>query len=308
MISENVPPIILAPIIEYSKISPNFPRNVNRLSRPVLQHSKVNNQYGGNSTVSITGIPYAVDSQKQFMNQVYITFLGYDKILQHNIPGATSVIKAEINVMIRVLLNTNRGLKNYVQQCSEPLNKLTEYYAYLKSNDKGANVAVIGNEEITHEIITEAACLKDKFSDGKYKKTYLYANSAKYDQLVYPLIFWDGKGGCGKLDDEDKWSIQDMRFVCRSILYQPMKHYIHKLSTLREEFLCSLYGRIMKMRIDYAFKRQLLQYMSDMVLHPQISSDKGDIKTFIPKTLSGSPLQSMHRVLRGTGSFRGQNY
>ena len=74
-----------------------------------------------------------------------------------------------------------------------------------------------------------------------------------------------------------------MRFVCRSILYQPMKHYIHKLSTLREEFLCSLYGRIMKMRIDYAFKRQLLQYRSDMVLHPQNSSDKGDIKTFIPK-------------------------
>ena len=174
MISENVPPIILAPIIEYSKISPNFPRNVNRLSRPVLQHSKVNNQYGGNSTVSITGIPYAVDSQKQFMNQVYITFLGYDKILQHNIPGATSVIKAEINVMIRALLNTNKGLKNYVQQCSEPLNKLTEYYAYLKSNDKGANVAVIGNEEITHEIITEAACLKDKFSDGKYKKKLIY--------------------------------------------------------------------------------------------------------------------------------------
>ena len=127
------------------------------------------------------------------------------------------------------------------------------------------------------------------------EKKYIYSTSSDYDTLVYPLTFWNGKGGCGRLPNETKWNIRLMRSSCCSLLMQPQTNYIHRLSCLREEYLCSVYGRIMQYRNDYEYKRQMLKLSSMDIdsgkLFNECDELKEGIKTYIPKNLTNSPMQ-----------------
>jgi hypothetical protein len=62
-----------------------------------------------------------------------------------------------------------------------------------------------------------------------------------YDQLVYPLIFWTGSGGCGVMESE-KWQgcTALILKVLISLILQPQDHFIHQLISLREEFICAV--------------------------------------------------------------------
>jgi hypothetical protein len=74
---------------------------------------------------------------------------------------------------------------------------------------------------------------------NSYQPKVLAAHSILYDQLVYPLIFWDVHGGCGVEDDTHlKGASTMMRKTVISLVLQGQGHFIHKLSSLREELIC----------------------------------------------------------------------
>jgi hypothetical protein len=59
---------------ELTQSIPNFPRILNRDLRPVLRHARVSSPNAGASNVFISGIPYALDSYRQFITPVYAVF------------------------------------------------------------------------------------------------------------------------------------------------------------------------------------------------------------------------------------------
>jgi hypothetical protein len=78
-----------------------------------------------------------------------------------------------------------------------------------------------------------------------------------YDRLVYPLIFWTGSGGCGILESERPQGVTILiRKVLISFILQPRDHFIHQLATLREEFICVVYGRLINIKIKFLARAQ----------------------------------------------------
>ena len=80
-------------------------------------------------------------------------------------------------------------------------------------------------------------------SIDQYKTKQVYAGESDYDRLIYPLLFWNGEGGCGKLENEVKFNSQLFRYSIISICMQHPDLYINKCSALKEEFICSAFGR-----------------------------------------------------------------
>jgi hypothetical protein len=71
-----------------------------------------------------------------------------------------------------------------------------------------------------------------------------------YDQLVYPLIFWTGSGGCGAMESEKLHGCTTLiRKVLISLILQPRDHFIHQLITLREEFIYVAFGCLVNLNI-----------------------------------------------------------
>ena len=75
---------------------------------------------------------------------------------------------------------------------------------------------------------------------------------------------------------------------------QPMSHFIHKLSSLREEFLCSTYGRVMQSKINFEFHRQMLIFKENEIRNGSVFDKNNSnldfgIKTYIPSSFKGGP-------------------
>jgi hypothetical protein len=78
-----------------------------------------------------------------------------------------------------------------------------------------------------------------------------------YDQLVYPLIFWTGSGDCGVMEYEKlQGCTTPIRQVLISLILQPRGHFIHQLITLREEFICAVFGRLVNLNIKFTAQAQ----------------------------------------------------
>jgi hypothetical protein len=65
---------LLDHIVELTQSIPNFPRILSRNLRPVLQDARVSSPNAGASNVFTSGIPYALDSYRQFITPVYAVF------------------------------------------------------------------------------------------------------------------------------------------------------------------------------------------------------------------------------------------
>jgi hypothetical protein len=78
---------------------------------------------------------------------------------------------------------------------------------------------------------------------AKYYVTKLSQFTACYDQLVYPFIFWNGKGGYGIIGAEilKKWTTC-IRKVLICLVLQPRDHFIYAMEMLREYFICTASG------------------------------------------------------------------
>ena len=82
-----------------------------------------------------------------------------------------------------------------------------------------------------------------------------------------------------------------MKLALKSICLQPPNTYVKKCSILLDEYLCSCYGRYMKIKTNSAFQIQL-QLRQQNEISKTCHNDKQDefgIKTYIPSTLKGSP-------------------
>jgi hypothetical protein len=93
------------------------------------------------------------------------------------------------------------------------------------------------------------------------KATYQLENVAhwttQYDQLIYPLIFWNGKGGCGAKQGETmQGSTKRIGKILICLMLQPRDHFLHALETLRGEFLCSVSRRLINIHINWLVAAQ----------------------------------------------------
>jgi hypothetical protein len=78
-----------------------------------------------------------------------------------------------------------------------------------------------------------------------------------YDQLVYRLISWTGSGGCGVMESEKLQGCTTfIQKVLISLILQPRDHFIHQLITLREEFVCAGFGRLVNLNIKFIAQAQ----------------------------------------------------
>jgi hypothetical protein len=143
----------------------------------VIQNAKITSPNGPASTVFISGIPYAVDIFRQFLSPVYAIFDRSERRL------AFSGQDARVGKIVTDVLAANPVLRADVRERLRSAGEIA--FPGMDKPDQGMNLAIFnadGGLCATHEL--EVA-----------------AHSILYDQLVYPLVCWDGHGGCGSEDD-----------------------------------------------------------------------------------------------------------
>jgi hypothetical protein len=113
-----------------------------------------------------------------------------------------------------------------------------------------------------------------------------------YDQLVYLLIFWTGFGGCGVTESEKLQGCTTLiRKVLISLILQPRDHFFHQLITLREEFICAIFSRLVILNIKFIAQAQRGYFArEDEILdeNPEESPKEYGLRTFIPPSLTDS--------------------
>lgn len=162
------------------------------------------------------------------------------------------------------------------------------------SNDD--DIVVFSSDEIlsTEEEIELAKSCQNSNNEvinnlNKYKTKQIFAGESNYDKLIYPLLFWNGEGGCGKLQNELKMNSQLFRYSIVSMCMQNPNYYFNKCSALKEEFICSAYGRFLQLRINYQYNLQ-----KQLFMQKEINSNfnrnelKFGIKTYVPASFTGS--------------------
>jgi hypothetical protein len=205
----------------------NFPRRLNKELRPVIQNANISSPRGPASSIFITGIPYAVDTYRQFLTPVYAIYNAMDRNARQ---------PAHLNArLIQEMICVTPTIQTFMKESIDLGNRIMDVSG-VAPKDEGMNLAILNCDGIS-DGAPEWTALRDD-----YTKIKLHQTDAAYDQLVYPLIFWQGQGGCGILTDEDgvKASNQ-IRKVLICLMLQPRGHFIHAMETLREKFLCATY-------------------------------------------------------------------
>jgi hypothetical protein len=131
--------------------------------------------------VFISGIPSALDSHRQFITPVYVVFLPTQRQISIP-PGGTEEIIASI-------LSQNKTLQGYLRDQLDSVREIAT--VAMDEPDDGMNLATFN---------AERALLDDHQMEAvrnSYRTQKLSQAQILYDQLVYPLIFWTGSGGCG---------------------------------------------------------------------------------------------------------------
>jgi hypothetical protein len=208
---------LLDHIIELTQSIPSFPRILTRDLRPVLQHTRVSSLNAGASNVFISGIPYALDSYRQFVTPVYAVFFRTQQTIPIP-PGGTEEIIASI-------LSQNRILQGYLRDRLDSAREIAT--VSMDEPDDGMNLAIFNAEvalldDYQHEVV-----------DNSYHTQKPSQTDMLYDQLVCPLVFWTGSGGCGVMESK-KWQgcTTLIRKVLISLILQSRDHFIHQLITL----------------------------------------------------------------------------
>jgi hypothetical protein len=113
-----------------------------------------------------------------------------------------------------------------------------------------------------------------------------------YDQPVCPLIFWTGSGGCGLMEFEKLLGCTTLiRQMLISLILQPRDHFIHQMITLREEFICAIFGRLVKLNIKFIAQTQRRYFARDdeiMDQNPEGCPKEYGFRMFIPPSFTDS--------------------
>jgi hypothetical protein len=82
-----------------------------------------------------------------------------------------------------------------------------------------------------------------------------------------------------------------IRKVLISLILQPRDHFIHQLITLREEFACAVFGRLVNLKRKLIAQAQSRYFAGeDEILdqNPEGSAKEYRFRTFIPPSLTDS--------------------
>jgi hypothetical protein len=115
--------------------------------------------------------------------------------------------------------------------------------------------------------------------------------TAQYDQLIYSLIFWNGKGACGaKQEEAMQGSTKLIRKVPICLMLQAGDHFLHALERLRIKFLCSVSGRLINFHINWllAAQRSYLAREDEIggIDGPENGEKEFGLKPVIPSALT----------------------
>jgi hypothetical protein len=123
------------------------------------------------------------------------------------------------------------------------------------------------------------------------------------DQLVYPLMFWPGSGGCGVMKSEKlQGCTTHIRKMLISLILQLLDHFIHQLITLRKEFVCAVFGRLLNLNIKFLAQSQRRYFAGgDEILDQNSKGDPKEygLRTFIPPSLTDSDEYWSHVAPKG---------
>jgi hypothetical protein len=156
----------------------------------------------------------------------------------------------------------------------------------MNEPDEGMNLAIFNAEGLLlkdHEM----EVLRNSSQAEKLSQFHMH-----YDQLVHPLICWNGSGGCGIRESEKfPGSTTLIRKVLMSLILQPRDHFIEPLMTLPEEFICAVSGRLVNLTITFLSGAQKRCFARKDEIHGENShgSPKEDgLRKFIPPSLTDS--------------------
>jgi hypothetical protein len=267
-------PDILARIAAVVGRNVNFPRILNRDLRPVIQNSKINGPRGPGGTLFISGIPYALDTFRQFVTPVYAVFQDGE--------GGVERRGSESEFLIAAVLRQNPVLGEYLRGRVELRSSIG--VVSVCDGDPGMNLAILNGDvpgTCAHEI---------EVVDRAYKAKKIPQQTMLYNQLVYPLIFWDGHGGCGSRDADDWKRVTTLiRKTAIALVLQPREHFIHAMAMLREEFICAVSGRLSNLRIKFLAQAEKRYFVrEDEVRAGDVGEKEYGMRAFIPASLTDS--------------------
>jgi hypothetical protein len=121
----------------------------------------------------------------------------------------------------------------------------------MNEPDEGINLAVFNaGGLLLNDYQMEA--LRNSYQPQRLSQFHML-----YDQLVYPLIFWNGSGRCDIIDSENpQGATRRIRKVLILLMLQPRDHFIHQLTALREGFICVVYGRLINITLTFLAQAQ----------------------------------------------------
>jgi hypothetical protein len=196
---------------------PNFPRILNADLQPVIKNAQRSLPKAA-SIVFLAGIPYALDSFRQFLTRVYLIF---------NMLDRESTGSEEVDIrLVRAILEHNEVLRDHARR------RISTAVAQL-------SIHLIGSADGICAQSAEFTVLKPTYKREKIKQW-----TTEYDQLVYLFIFWNAKGERGVIDTE---TMQGSTKRIRKVLICLMLQHVIILFTLWRPFaknLFALYWRV----------------------------------------------------------------
>jgi hypothetical protein len=146
--------------------------------------------------------------------------------------------------LIQTILENNEFLSSHViRRISDAAARMQ--IRLLVSADRGMNHAIMNDDGILAQS-AEFEVLKKI-----YELTRIKQWAAQYDQLVYTLIFWNGKGWCGvKQDEPMQGPTRPIRKIVIYLMFEQRDYFLHAFEKLREEFICSVSGPLLNMSMN----------------------------------------------------------
>jgi hypothetical protein len=186
--------------------------------------------------------------------------------------------------IIAYILSQNRTLQGYLIDRLDSARESA--IVTLGEPDNGMNLAILNAERVLFDD-HQLEVVRNSYHTQKLSQAHML-----YNQLMYPLVFWTESGGCGVMKSEKLQSCTTpIREVLVSLILQPRDHFIHQLITLREEFICAVFGHLVNMNIKFlAHSQRRCFAREDEILdqNPKGTPKEYGLRTFIPSSLTNS--------------------
>lgn len=199
-----------------------------------------------------------------------------------------TVSKRNTNSSSTIQNDINENDFNDVIDLNEEQNENVER-GFVQLNDDDSNDDIEKEENQSIEKLFDGTAESFQKRLKEFKTKQIYAGSSDYDILIYLLLYWNGKGGCGKLENESKFCSNKLRYSILSMCMHSPDYYFNQCSALREEFICSVYGRLIQLRINFQYKLQKQLFMKKEISSNMNQNDlQYGIKTYVPSSFTGS--------------------